>query len=147
MFFYQVIEALERNGILYMVTGGYAVALHGYIRKTFDIDLITDTSREGLTEMEYALKDCGLRPEKYGAKNAYNLRDAEKSWIFINPKDETQRIDIHLNYAIDSFAPFTKRIQSYQVPIIAFDDLLRIKRESPLEKDKNDLKRLLEVPR
>src|SRR5690606_17368712 len=124
MFFYQVIETLERNGIPYLITGGYAVALHGYIRKTFDIDIITENSLEGLIEIEFALKECGLRPEKYSAANAYKLKDIEPSWYFINPRDELQRVDVHINFNFNDLETSTKKIQSYSVPIIGFESLI-----------------------
>ncbi len=149
MFFYQLVETLERNGIPYIIAGGYAVALHGYVRKTFDIDLITDTSLEGLIEIEFALKECGLRPLKYGAGNAHKLKSVESSWYFINPKDDLQRVDVNLGLDFNKFIATAKttRIQSYSVPIIGFDDLLELKKSSSLEKDKTDLEQLLEISR
>ncbi len=145
MFFYQVIESLERNAIPYLVTGGYAVALHGYIRKTFDIDIISDNSFEGLVEIEHALKECGLRPENFSAQSIEKLKDVETSWYFINPKDETQRVDIHIQFNALKMNSKIKRMQSYQVPIVTFEDLVKMKEGSSEEKDKNDLKFLLEI--
>jgi glucan phosphorylase len=147
MFFYQVIEALERNGIPYILTGGYAVALHGYIRKTFDIDIITDNTFEGLVEIEHALKECDLRPEKYSAQSIEKLKDIESSWYFINPKDETQKVDVHIQQNATIMSSQIKRIQTYKVPIITLDDLIQMKKDSEHEKDKVDLKFLLEIPR
>lgn len=147
MFFYQVIETLERNAIPYIITGGYAVALHGYIRKTFDIDVITDNSLEGLIEIEYALMECGLVAEKFGAQSIAKLKDVESSWYFINPKDNTQRVDIHLNFNALNMNSAIKRMQTYQVPIVTFEDLVKMKKASTDEKDKTDLKFLLEIPK
>lgn len=147
MFFYQVIETLERNAVPYIITGGYAVALHGYIRKTFDIDIITDNSYEGLVEIEYALKECGLVGEKFGAQSIAKLKDVETSWYFINPKDETQRVDIHITYNAMIMNSQIKRMQTYQVPIVTFGDLINMKKDSKEEKDKTDLKYLLEIPK
>ena len=39
-FFRKLIEALERTGIAYMVTGSYASAAHGVPRATNDIDIV-----------------------------------------------------------------------------------------------------------
>lgn len=147
MFFYQVIETLERNAIPYIITGGYAVALHGYIRKTFDIDVITDNSYEGLIEIEHALRECGLKGEKYGAESISKLKDIETSWYFINPKDQTQRVDVHINYNAVNMNSQIKRMQTYQVPIVTFDDLIKMKQASQSEKDQADLKYLLEIPK
>lgn len=147
MFFYQVIEALERNAIPYIITGGYAVALHGYIRKTFDIDIITDNSIEGFIEIEHALRDCGLKAEKFGAQSISKLKDIEDNWYFINPKDETQRVDVHIKFNALIMNSQIKRMQTYQVPIMTFEDLVKMKKASSEEKDQNDLKFLLEIPK
>lgn len=145
MFFYQVIETLERNAIPYIITGGYAVALHGYIRKTFDIDIITDNSLEGLIEIEYALRECGLKADKFGAMSIAKLKDVESSWYFVNPKDETQRVDVHIRHNALTMNSAIKRMQTYQVPIITFEDLIKIKKASKEEKDQIDLKNLLDL--
>lgn len=147
MFFYQVIETLERNAIPYMITGGYAVALHGYIRKTFDIDVITDNSLEGLIEIEYALKECGLVAEKFGAQSIAKLKGVESSWYFINPRDNTQKVDVHLNFNALNMNSAIKRMQTYQVPIVTFEDLIKMKKASTEKKDQTDLKFLLEIPK
>jgi hypothetical protein len=147
MFFYQVIETLERNAVPYIITGGYAVALHGYIRKTFDIDIITDNSYEGLIEIEHALRECGLIGEKFGALSIAKLKDVETSWYFVNPKDETQRVDVHITHNALIMNSQIKRMQTYQVPIVTFEDLIKMKKESKEEKDKTDLKFLLEIPK
>lgn len=147
MFFYQVIETLERNAIPYIITGGYAVALHGYIRKTFDIDIITDNSYEGFIEIEAALQECGLRAEKFGAQSISKLKEIETSWYFINPKDDTQRVDIHIRHNALDMKSEIKRIQAYRVPLVTFQDLIEMKKASNEEKDKTDLKFLLEIPR
>ena len=147
MFFYQVIETLERNAIPYLITGGYAVAFHGYIRKTFDIDVITDNSLEGLIEMEYALKECGLVAEKFGAQSIAKLKGVENSWYFINPRDNTQKVDVHLNFNALNMNSAIKRMQTYQVPIVTFEDLIKMKKSSTEKKDQTDLKFLLEIPK
>lgn len=75
MFFYKVISSLERNGIPYILTGGYALSLHGYVRQTFDIDFIIDNDIATLVEIEFAMKEIGLMPEKYSAQSIENSLD------------------------------------------------------------------------
>lgn len=41
----QVSEALNRARVRYLVVGGVAVALHGYLRTTADLDLVVQLSR------------------------------------------------------------------------------------------------------
>ena len=46
MFIYKVIGILESKNIEYAIAGGYAVALHGAVRGTVDIDLIIKLEKD-----------------------------------------------------------------------------------------------------
>ena len=41
-----LIRALDRAGARYLLIGGFAVILHGFVRTTKDIDLLVDPSPE-----------------------------------------------------------------------------------------------------
>lgn len=47
--------ALNREGARYLLIGGFAVILHGYVRGTKDIDLLVDTSPENVQAVKRAL--------------------------------------------------------------------------------------------
>ncbi len=145
MFFYTVIAALERNGIPYIVTGGYAISLHGYVRHTFDIDLIVSNDLITLIELEFALKEIGLLPTKYSAASIDKLKGIETNWIFQNPKDNTEIVDIHVNLHIDRFDTEIKNAQTYKIPILSLEDLIELKSNSTDPKDVADLKVLKEM--
>lgn len=44
--FQEFIQALNINGVKYILVGGYAVILHGYIRSTADMDIWVDKTKE-----------------------------------------------------------------------------------------------------
>jgi hypothetical protein len=50
-------RALEREGVRYVLIGGFAVILHGYVRSTKDIDLLVDPSDENVRALKRALAD------------------------------------------------------------------------------------------
>ncbi len=52
-----IVETLDRGGIEYALCGGLAVAVHGYVRATKDIDILIRT--EDLTAAERALAEVG----------------------------------------------------------------------------------------
>ena len=60
MFLIKVCDALEENGVNYAIAGGYAVALHGAVRGTIDIDLVIPLEVEQYTKTEKALLSLGL---------------------------------------------------------------------------------------
>ena len=49
MIYLELLKALEDKGIRYVVVGGVAVVLHGFVRATMDIDLIISLDESGLT--------------------------------------------------------------------------------------------------
>lgn len=60
--FEPIFEALNRNGVRYLVVGGVAVVLHGYARLTADLDLIVDLSPIEARKAIETLVGLGLQP-------------------------------------------------------------------------------------
>ncbi len=58
--FKEFIQSLNDNDVLYLVIGGYAVALHGYPRYTKDIDIWIEMSPQNATNMVEALEQFGF---------------------------------------------------------------------------------------
>ena len=54
-----MIECLQREGVEFMLVGGYAVALHGWPRMTFDIDFWILANSENAAAVMRALKSFG----------------------------------------------------------------------------------------
>jgi hypothetical protein len=50
-----LLEALNANGIRFVVIGGVAVGAHGYVRGTEDLDLVPDPDPENLNRLINAL--------------------------------------------------------------------------------------------
>jgi hypothetical protein len=52
--------SLNREGVAYLLIGGFAVILHGLVRTTKDIDLLVDPSEENVRKLKRAL---GVLPD------------------------------------------------------------------------------------
>ncbi len=50
-------RSLNREGVRYVLIGGFAVVLHGFVRTTKDIDLLVDPSEENVRALKRAMKD------------------------------------------------------------------------------------------
>ena len=48
-------RALNREGVRYLLIGGFAVILHGFVRTTKDIDLLVDSSDDNVAAIKRAL--------------------------------------------------------------------------------------------
>lgn len=57
-----IVTALNRAGVRYLVVGGVAVAAHGFLRFTADIDIVLDPDTEAMRRAVGALSGLGYRP-------------------------------------------------------------------------------------
>jgi hypothetical protein len=56
--------ALEAAAVRYLVAGGLAVAAHGYLRFTKDVDIVIRLIPDNIEKMFVALASLGYRPEE-----------------------------------------------------------------------------------
>jgi hypothetical protein len=60
--FLDLLRILAEHRVDFVVIGGLAVALHGYVRATEDIDIVPEQSRENLTRLWGALREIDATP-------------------------------------------------------------------------------------
>jgi hypothetical protein len=54
-----IVAALNAGGVAYVIVGGIAVAAHGVVRATADLDLVPEASGENLERLARTLTDLG----------------------------------------------------------------------------------------
>jgi hypothetical protein len=57
-----LVRALDKAGVRYLVAGGLAVAAHGYLRFTRDVDLVLQLAPKNIVSAFGALEGIGYRP-------------------------------------------------------------------------------------
>lgn len=57
-----LLRALINHQVVFIVVGGYAVAAHGFVRATKDIDICPETSDANLENLAAALTDLDAEP-------------------------------------------------------------------------------------
>lgn len=60
--FKEFLKLLGSNGVEYLLIGGYAVNLHGYVRTTNDLDVWINVSLENAGRVDRALRQFGFAP-------------------------------------------------------------------------------------
>ena len=149
MFIYRLIEALESRGVQYAIAGGYAVALHGAVRGTVDIDIVMRLTKKDFLAVEAALKDIGLQSrlplkaeEVYQFRKEYIRNRHLLEWNFINISNPAESVDIILTEDMRKLK--TKRIRSgpKTLRVISIDDLIKMKEKSNRQQDLEDIKAL-----
>ena len=61
--FAPVFDALNRSGTRYVVVGGVATILHGYVRGTTDVDVVIDLDETSARRAIEELEKIGYRPQ------------------------------------------------------------------------------------
>lgn len=152
MFFVKVCHTLSQAKVSYAVVGGFAVALHGAVRGTVDVDLVFAWSLENLEKAENALKNMGLisrLPLK--AKEIFNHRDEliKKrnliAWNFYNPLNPIEQVDCIINYDLNSASSISIPLPSGDIQILSRQDLINMKKASARPQDLEDIKALEEL--
>lgn len=145
----RICGALRDSGVRYAIVGGYAVALHGAVRGTVDIDLVFPWTERTLVLAESALNGIGLMSglpvsarEVYAFRDEYVANRNLIAWKFHNPDDPLEQVDIIINY--DLTGKRTRRVElaSGPVRVLSIRDLIAMKRESGRPQDIEDIRAL-----
>ena len=149
MFIHTVCDAFEEAKIPYAVVGGYAVALHGAPRGTFDVDFAIRWSLGNLEKVEDVLKKLGFASRiPVDAKTIFAFRDEYvknrnlTAWNFYNPVKPIEQVDIIINYDLAGATTKTIKTHSGKIKILSKSDLIVMKRASGRPQDLEDIKSL-----
>ena len=145
----ELVKALKKEKINYMIVGGYAVNFHGYSRNTVDIDLIIKFTLANLKKIEKLLQQMGMVSRlPIDAASVYNFRDEYIknrnliAWNFYNENDPTDQIDILINHDVSDFKSEKFRVGQLELKVISKEDLIRMKKKAGRDKDLLDIKEL-----
>lgn len=143
----ELLTALIKNKVDFMLVGGYAVIHYGYDRSTGDMDIWLKTGNRNRDKLINALKDFGITDENIATLQEMDFNDPVPVFYF---GKEPRKIDFitlisninfeqaigHVNY-ID--------LEKIKVPVINYDDLLLSKSSSTRLKDKADIEELKRI--
>lgn len=153
MFLNRVGLALEAAGVRYALVGGYAVALHGAVRGTVDVDVIVAWDEHTLRAAEQALKGIGLlsrlpitADEVFRFREEY-VRDRNLiAWNFYNPKDLTEQVDVVISTDLKGKKAKTIETTGGTIRVLSREDLIVMKRASGRPQDLADIEALENLP-
>lgn len=152
MFLHKVCQQLDAVKIPYAVVGGYAVALHGAARGTFDVDIAIEWSLKNLAKVESALKELGLvsrlpidADSVFHFKEEYVQKRNLIAWNFYNPRKPIEQVDIIITFDLKHHKVKTMQTHEGKVRVLAKDDLIEMKTKSGRQQDLEDVKALEEL--
>jgi hypothetical protein len=150
MFIHDICLALDKAEIPYAIVGGYAVALHGAVRGTVDVDVVIQWSLKNLQDTESVFKQMGLVSLiPITAESLFHFREEYIhnrnliAWNFYDPSNPLNQVDIIINYDLKN-GQNTKAIKTPlgTIRILSLNDLIKMKKASGRLQDLEDVKAL-----
>lgn len=133
----------------YAVVGGHAVALHGAVRGTVDVDVALAWNEDALAKAEAVLRTLGLVSQlPITAADITRHRDryiAERNllaWHFHNPAAPLEQVDILIAYDLAGRTVRRLKTPSGTVAVLGAADLIAMKRASGRRQDVEDAEAL-----
>lgn len=157
-FFLPVFKQLNVADVRYVVVGGVATILHGYVRATTDIDLIVDLQIDEAEKAIEALSGEGYKPRIPVQAKEFADNNKRKQWIetkgmtvfsMFHPEQPGLSIDLFAQHPIP-FDELWERSQVFDVDgtgirVCSLDDLIRLKQLAGRNKDMDDIEKLLKI--
>lgn len=140
----QVCAALNRSGAKYLVIGGVACILHGYVRATTDVDILIERTPENAEKVLEALATVG-----YGFAREWSAEEILKRPITLigdDPAVDVFTVAWKVKYDTAASRSSTVDVGGVRIPLIGLDDLIETKRTGRLQ-DAADIEVLEEIKR
>lgn len=131
------------------VVGGYAVAIHGVARGTFDVDIVTEIEEGNFVRIEAALGEIGMKSIlPVDARTLFqNLESFKKekslvAWHFIHPERVRDSLVILVTEDIRDYQTIRVSSDAGEICTLSLDSLIRMKTGAGRAQDLEDVKAL-----
>jgi len=155
-----ILSALQVAQVRYVIAGGFAVNLHGFLRFTKDLDLLVDLEPANAQRAMQVLGDCGLEPRVPVPLTDFadaRIRDdwAEHRNMLVfqvwHPDDPFCTVDVFVRNPID-FDDLWKRsvdanLGGVACRIAGIEDLIAMKSLAGRPQDLRDIEELRRIQR
>jgi hypothetical protein len=139
-----VCEALNRSKARYLVIGGVACILHGYLRATTDVDILIERTPENAERVLEALSTIG-----YGFAREWTPGELLKRPITVigdDPAVDVFTVAWKVKYEQAAKRSSVADVDGVAIPLISIDDLIETKRTGRAL-DAADIEALEEIKR
>jgi hypothetical protein len=140
--------------VRYLVTGGVAVVLHGYLRTTADLDLWVQLEFENLRRATRALGELGYRPRAPVRLEDFADAARRREWVedkglvvfsLWSPAAPLE-IDLFVEDPADFAGAYARAVRvaltSSEATVIGLDDLIAMKQRVGRPRDQEDVEAL-----
>ena len=152
MIYKEIFKEFETRDVRYLIVGGMAVNLYGYVRLTMDLDIMVDLSDRNVSKVVNVMEEFGYTPRVPVNPHEFISEEKRDEWIkekgavvftCIDVKRPFKRIDIFLSNPIDFEETYSRRelmtIGGIKLSVISIDDLIKMKASTGRPRDKEDI--------
>jgi hypothetical protein len=140
----QICQALNAAGAQYLIIGGIACILHGYVRGTTDLDVLIERSPENARRVLEGLAKIG-----YGFAREWAAKELLARPITVigdDPAVDVFTVAWTVKYEDAVRGAASAEVEGVVIPFIGLDDLIATKRTGRLQ-DAADIEVLEEIKR
>lgn len=151
MLFYELIDKFNEKNLEYAVVGGYALALHGIVRATMNVDFVLHLRLPDYQLVESSLAELGLQSRHpLSAEDIIKMRleYIERrnllAWSFVDYKNPTRQVDILLTKDLRKIKVEIISVAGRKVSVASLSELLKMKSETGRPQDLIDVQLIQE---
>ncbi len=154
----QIFAALNEAQVDYVVVGGLAVILHGYLRATADLDLVIGLSPENSRRGMQSLASVGLQPRLPVSMEDFADAAKRTDWFenrnmqvfpLWDPTNRMRSVDVFVREPIDFDLlladAVTKDLDGLAVRVASIAHLIEMKRRAGRPRDLEDIDMLQKI--
>jgi predicted nucleotidyltransferase len=153
----EILREFQKQKVKYVLVGGLAVNLHGFMRSTADMDILVEMSDENLKKVVSILKKNGFRVKQ--PVDPMRIADAKTRQDWIRNKhmkafnfykeDELKEVDIIIESPV-SFEEAKDGLNKVKIGrltanVISIDNLIKMKQGTQRDIDALDIKKLRKI--
>jgi hypothetical protein len=154
-----IVRALDGAGVRFIVVGGLAVALHGYSRATYDLDLVVRLEPRNIEAAFGALARLGYRPLVPVTAGQFADATVRQRWIdekgmqvlnFHSDQHRETNVDVFVTEPFDFEKEYARACLQELVPgsplrVAALETMIAMKRAAGRGKDLADVDELMRI--
>ncbi|WP_157684717.1 nucleotidyl transferase AbiEii/AbiGii toxin family protein [Bdellovibrio bacteriovorus] len=151
MLLYEIVDSFESQKLDYALVGGYALALHGLVRATMDVDFVLTLRQSDFELAEKALGNIGLKSRlPIRAEDIIKMRKEyiEQrnliAWSFVDYSNPSRQVDILITKDLKKMKTQKISVAGRKITVATLQEILKMKEEAGRPQDLIDITNIKE---
>ncbi len=152
MLLFDLTDELSRAKLRYALVGGYALALHGIVRATMDVDLVLNLNLKDFELAEKLFAGIGLQSRlPIRAQDIIKMRKEYIenrnliAWSFVDYKNPSRQVDILITENLEDLKTKSIAVSGRKIVVATLEEILRMKTAAGRPQDLLDIENIKQV--